>query len=300
LSSSLVSDRLLANAPVEMQAVAVSILSLALLLSADGLRKSKRTPSEGSYPSEDPTSQRDQLKVRMDSKDAPGSQDGPGQQIVNGTQAPSCYWKSQVGLVSPGSSQVFCGGTLVASNWVVTAQHCVAGQSSIDVWAGSNSPGSGTRRSSYQIIQHSVADMALIQLSQPFSLGGCIDAAPLPTSPIADGSECWITGWGRLYNNGPGAQTLMQASTQVVNKAQCRQQMSGGQQIYDGDVCVFGYYNGQPTTACNGDSGGPLVCSTGSGWTLYGATSWGFSCNGISVYAGTYATRDWIPADFRL
>merc|ERR1712039_1073163 len=80
----------------------------------------------------------------------------------------------------------------------------------IDIWAGSNYPGSGERRSSYQIIQHPVADMALIQLSQPFSLGGCIDAAPLPTYPIADGSECWITGWGRLYNNGPGATTLMQ------------------------------------------------------------------------------------------
>merc|ERR1711948_73024 len=125
-------------------------------------------------------------------------------------------------------------------------------------------------------IQHPVADMALIQLSQPFSLGGCIDAAPLPTYPIADGSECWITGWGRLYNNGPGATTLMQAATQVVNKDVCRQQMSGGQPVY------------------NGDSGGPLVCWTGSNWALYGATSWGFSCSGITVYAGTYALLDWI------
>jgi len=271
-----------------MQAGAVSILSFALLLSVDGARR-KRTPSEGGYPSEDPTSRRDQLKVSMD------SQDGPGTQIVNGTQAQDCYWKWQVGLAMPGTSgSTFCGGTLIASNWVVTAQHCVEGQSSIDVWAGSNYAGYGSVSRSSQIIQHSVADMALIQLSQPFSLGGCIDAAPLPTYPIADGSECMITGWGRLYNNGPAAQTLMQASTQVVNKDQCRQQMSGGQTIYNGDVCVFGYDNGQPTTACNGDSGGPLVCWTGSAWTLYGATSWGFSCNGITVYAGTYALLDWI------
>merc|ERR1719356_101060 len=273
----------------------VSVISLALLLSADGLRKSKQPqfPYIEGYPSEDPASQRDQLKPRLDSKDGP-SQDGPGQQIVNGTQAQSCYWKWQVGLARPGSSSTFCGGSLIASNWVVTAQHCVAGQSYIDIWAGSNYPASGERRSSSQIIQHPVADMALIQLSQPFSLGGYIDAAPLPTYPIADGSECWITGWGRLYNNGPGASVLMQATTQVINKQTCRQYMSGGQTIYDGDVCVFGYYNGNPTSACNGDSGGPLVCSTGAGWTLYGATSWGFSCNGLTVYAGTYALRDWI------
>jgi len=276
-----------------MQAGAFAILSLALLLPADGFRRMKQTPSEGGYPLEDPTSQRDELKVRID------SQDGPGQMIVNGTEAPACYWKSQVSLTRSGSNSHFCGGTLIASNWVVTAQHCVAGQSRVDVWAGSNSPGSGTRRSSSRIIQHSVADFALIQLSQAFPLGGCIDAAPLPSSPVADGAQCWITGWGRLYNNGPTPRTLMQASTQVVNNAQCRQQMSGGQQVYGGDVCVFGYYNGRPTSACNGDSGGPLYCSTGSGWTLYGATSWGFSCNGITVYAGTYALRDWINSYVR-
>jgi len=266
-----------------------AILSLALLLSVDGLRKGKQTPSEGGYPSEDPSSKREELK------NIQNSQDGPGQMIVNGTQAPSCYWKSQVSLTRSGSNSHFCGGTLIASNWVVTAQHCVAGQSSIDVWAGSDYPGSGTRRSSYRIIQHSVADFALIQLSQGFSLGGCIAAAPLPTSAIPDGAQCWITGWGALYNQGPAASSLMQASTNVVNNAQCRQQMSGGQTVYGGDVCVFGYYNGQPTTACNGDSGGPLYCNG----ILYGATSWGFSCNGITIYSGTHALRDWINSYVR-
>merc|ERR1712050_706525 len=30
------------------------------------------------------------------------------------------------------------------------------------------------------------------------------------------------------------------------------------------------------------------------GGVLYGATSWGKNCNGISIYAGTYAQRSWI------
>merc|ERR1719436_1527947 len=113
-----------------MQASAVAILSLALLLCTDGLRRQRTDP---------------------------------GTMIVNGTQAPSCYWKWQVGLASPGSTQIVCGGSLVSSTWVVTAAHCVT-RGAVDVWAGSNTPGSGTVRSSSRIVSHSSADMALIQL----------------------------------------------------------------------------------------------------------------------------------------
>jgi len=267
-----------------MQAGAVAIFSLALLWSTDGLRRQRKDPEEGGYPLEDPDFPKDELPMVA----GPG---GPGTMIVNGTQARSCYWKWQVGLASPGSTRIICGGSLLSSTWVVTAAHCVT-RGNVDVWAGSNTPGSGTVRSSSRIVSHSSADMALIQLSSPMPLGGCIGAATLPTSPVADNADCYITGWGRLYHQGPGASTLMEAQTRVVNKASCRQQMGSGgfNPIYDGDVCVFGYMNGKPTSACNGDSGGPLVC----GGVLYGATSWGKNCNGISIYAGTYAQRSWI------
>jgi len=267
-----------------MQAISVAILSLALLLRTDGLRRQRKDPSEGGYPLEDPDFPKDELPMVA----GPA---GPGTMIVNGTEARSCYWKWQVGLASPGSTRIVCGGSLVSSTWVVTAAHCVT-RGAVDVWAGSNTPGSGTVRSSSRIVSHSSADMALIQLSSPMPMGGCIGAATLPSSPVADNTDCYITGWGRLYHQGPGASTLMEAQTRVVNKASCRQQMGSGgfNPIYDGDVCVFGYMNGKPTSACNGDSGGPLVC----GGVLYGATSWGKNCNGISIYAGTYAQRSWI------
>merc|ERR1711981_662271 len=37
-----------------------------------------------------------------------------------------------------------------------------------------------------------------------------------------------------------------------------------------------------------------LVCNTGGGYTLYGATSWGKSCRGITIYAGVYSAMSWI------
>merc|ERR1719384_1314578 len=86
---------------------------------------------------------------------------------------------------------------------------------------------------------------------------------------------------------------LQEATTRVVPKWECKQEMGGSWTIWDSDVCVVGEYRGKPTSACNGDSGGPLVCDIG-GWTLYGATSWGSGCDGITVYAGVYGNLDWI------
>jgi len=285
---------------MQIGVAATASLALLLLVDVDGFRKVQRRTeataevAEDSYPDEDPSPTRDQLSLVTE------DDDGPGAQIVNGTQAQACTWTWQVGLYSPGTTRQFCGGSLISPTWVVTAQHCIAGQRSVDVMAGEIRVGRGTRRSSRRIVQHSVADFALIELSQPMPLGSCITAAPLPSSAVRDGTQCMITGWGALYNNGPSAQSLMEAPTAVVNNRECQRTMTGGRRVYDGDVCVLGRNNnGQPTSACNGDSGGPLVCRSGGSWTLYGATSWGHSCRGITVYAGTYSLRDWIRSTMR-
>jgi len=214
----------------------------------------------------------------------------PGTTIVNGTDAPACKWKWQVGFYQSGSSsQPFCGGTIIASNWVVTAKHCVT-SSNFDVMGGDILPGRGQRRSSAQVYTRSNADFALVRLSSGFNLDSCFNVPAMPSSEIRAGSTCWITGWGRLYNNGPGARTLQQAQTAVISTSECRRSWS----LDSGDVCVLGQYNGSPTSACNGDSGGPLVCQVNGQWTLFGATSRGRSCNGISIYAGVYDALDWI------
>jgi len=213
----------------------------------------------------------------------------PGTTIVNGTNAPACKWKWQVGLYQSGGSSPFCGGTIIASNWVVTAAHCVT-SSNFDVMGGDILPGRGQRRSAAETYTRSNADIALVRLSSGFNLDSCFNVPAMPSSEIRDGETCWITGWGRMYNNGPGASTLQQAQTAVISNSECRRSWS----LDSGDICVLGQYNGSPTSACNGDSGGPLVCERNGQWTLFGATSRGRSCNGISIYAGVYDALDWI------
>merc|ERR1712039_738227 len=104
----------------------------------------------------------------------------PGITIVNGTDAEACVWKWQVGLANVGSSSFFCGGTLISPTWVVTAKHCVSG-SRYDVLAGSTTWGQGERRTSKRIVKKPDTDMALIELSAPYTLNDCINVPALPT-----------------------------------------------------------------------------------------------------------------------
>jgi len=217
----------------------------------------------------------------------------PSISIVNGTDAPACKWKWQVGLYSRGSSRPFCGGTLISPSWVVTAKHCVSG--SIDVLGGDILPGRGQRRSSKRVVRRAEADLALIELSSPFDLNDCLNVPTLPQNAVAPGQACWITGWGQIRNNGPSPTTLQQAETRVISESECRR---GGARLESGDVCLL---SGDSRSACRGDSGGPLVCQIGGQWILYGATSRGTGapsppCSDINIYAGVYDAMSWISS----
>jgi len=222
----------------------------------------------------------------------------PGIHIVNGTDALPCVWKWQVGLYTPGDDVVWCGGSLIAPNWVVTAKHCVDGESSVDVMAGNIKYGSGERRTSQRIIEKPDVDLALIELSEPFTMDGCTDVVSLPQREVPAGTQCWITGWGRTNSAGlRPPNTLQQAKTNIIAQDACKLEMEReGARINSSDVCVLGEYNGSPTSGCYGDSGGPLVCDVeGNGeFVLYGATAWGWYCHGMTVYAGIHSALDWI------
>jgi len=203
--------------------------------------------------------------------------------IIGGVDAPACKHKWQVGLYRSGSNRISCGGTLISPTWVTTAKHCMGG--SLDVVAGGLLQGQGQRRSVRRVINQTGADFALMELSSPFDLDGCVNVAALPSRPVAVGQSCYITGWGQTSGTGGGtARTLQEARINIVN--------CSGMNARAGELCVLGP-NGE--TGCYGDSGGPLVCQMDGEWTVYGATSRGTQyCNSKAIYAGVYAAMNFI------
>ncbi|XP_078504321.1 trypsin I-P1-like [Lissotriton helveticus] len=114
-------------------------------------------------------------------------------------------------------------------------------------------------------------DIMLIKLAQPAQYNHYVQPIPLPTSCVAAGTWCTVSGWGNTVTNGVVNANVLQCLNQpIISSAQCQQVYP---REYTSNMMCSGYMQGGQS-ACHGDSGGPLVCNG----QLQGVVSWGYAC----------------------
>uniref|UniRef100_A0A8C9EJM7 Chymotrypsin C n=1 Tax=Pavo cristatus TaxID=9049 RepID=A0A8C9EJM7_PAVCR len=234
-----------------------------------------------------------------------------GARVVGGEDARAHSWPWQISLQYSrnGAWSHTCGGTLISPSWVLTAAHCISSTLTYRVVLGEHNlaveDDGAVVAEVEKIIVHEkwnsflvINDIALIKLSEPVQESDTIQAACLPPSglELENGYPCEITGWGRLWTNGPLAEVLQQALLPVVDYATCSQSDWWGGLVRTSMVCAGG---DGVVSGCNGDSGGPLSCQRDGLWEVHGIVSFGSSwgCNTVkkpTVFTRVSAYIDWI------
>uniref|UniRef100_A0A8D2J9C0 Peptidase S1 domain-containing protein n=1 Tax=Varanus komodoensis TaxID=61221 RepID=A0A8D2J9C0_VARKO len=122
-------------------------------------------------------------------------------------------------------------------------------------------------------------DIMLIKLSTPATLNSKVQAVALPTSCVAAGTQCLVSGWGNTASSASYPDRLQCLKAPVLSTSQCTKAYPG--KITNNMFCM-GFLEGGKDS-CQGDSGGPVVCQG----KLQGVVSWGIGC-AQKGYPGVY------------
>jgi Trypsin len=247
--------------------------------------------------------------------EAQAVQQEPEPRIVGGTPAVAGELPWQAAMIFQGDQ--YCGGTVIAPQYVLTAHHCRVVVSETVRVGSINSGVGGELRTVDDVRRHPLAsdagtprfDVAVAHLNAPLPASAVIGGIVSPERQASWDSTSLFTasGWGATNEGERPTDVLLRwVFLPWASDATCAATYPGR---FSSDDMVCAGAPGGGVDTCQGDSGGPMVTPvqglpspdrTDAGdWELVGVTSWGIGCGrpgipGVYARVGAPAIRDWL------
>ena len=191
----------------------------------------------------------------------------------------------------------FCGGILVASQYVITAAHCMYFDENLlhplnvdhlkvkigdyDLTASGETTIPEKIVSVSKISNHEsydperkVNDIAVLKLAEEVDLNVYTPACLATNEDESTfyGETVHVYGWGATSWEGPSSNKLIEVDVPVVTPTKCSISMGP---MDEGKICA--------EETCKGDSGGPLTYESNGQHILAGVVSYGNSCAKVKL-----------------
>ena len=223
--------------------------------------------------------------------------------IVGGEESLPGEWPFMVALIRAGhdpEAGQFCGGSLVAARWVLTAAHCVIDRApdDIELIIGAHDLASADDAIFANVTNIEVhpdfddgapfdSDLALLELQQAVDWPSLQSLDAISMDQLSPGTSLTVAGWGNRSSSGQDFSPLLHhVHVPLVDDGVCQASYDDiSVAITDRMLCA-GFQSGGKD-ACSGDSGGPLMVNANGGWRQVGIVSFGEGC-ALPDFYGVY------------
>jgi len=229
--------------------------------------------------------------------------------IIGGENAQPDDFPFMAGLASVESGSLntedhFCGGSIIAEKWILTAAHClydedgnIIKEANLFVFLNTYNLARPKSEREFHRVERLILhpgyndntlenDIALIELKTTTTLTPIKLPAQNDETLMTPQRKVTIAGWGATDRNEQQYPDILQkAKVEIISSTICNQRTWYNGEIASKMFCA-GYESGG-IDACVGDSGGPLFFEENNTATQLGIVSWGDIC-GTARAPGVY------------